>query len=288
MKNKFRPLLIVLSVATFLVMLMVYQACAAGPMISNFTAGNKHNLSSHNTNTNVKYKALTGIGTNGRETQVCIFCHTPHSANVVGQAPLWNRNFSTQTFQRYSSSTLQIRNNIPTALYGQPNGSSKLCLSCHDGVSRLGAVYKGAEIPMAGGLDVIADADRASFNPSTTNKMKFGHHPVSFVYTAAIRTLINTVPSPKSQYTLPNPAIAPLDKQSRMQCTTCHNAHQNQSDDTYCYGGACNGTTNIIKMVPFWAYHSGVNTAIQDQTAVCTTCHPMDAEVGFVGPWPLP
>ena len=31
------------------------------------------------------------------ETQVCVFCHTPHGATTGIVAPLWNRTLSTQT-----------------------------------------------------------------------------------------------------------------------------------------------------------------------------------------------
>src|SRR4051812_26168089 len=36
------------------------------------------------------------------ESEVCIFCHTPHRA---GQTPLWNHTLSAATYIPYSSST---------------------------------------------------------------------------------------------------------------------------------------------------------------------------------------
>jgi cytochrome c553 len=297
MKNKFRSLFLVLSVSALLVDLMVSQACAAGLKISE--PGNKHNLSNTITNSTVTYKASGDASTNPRGTQICIFCHTPHSANVVGQAPLWNRYFSSDTFQRYSSSTLQIRK-ISNAQYGGnvvPSGSTKLCLSCHDGVSKLGAVYNGPEIAMVGGSitnpGVIDIDSRASFN-SSKNKLKSGHHPVSFVYTQAIADTINsTKPGVAAlTYKMPVEPNVKLDKQGRMQCTTCHDAHQNQSSfDNQCYpsGGACT-TPNTIKIAPFWVY-GGAGDAATDQQTVCTTCHPMNA--GYTNydatkPWQTP
>ena len=73
----------------------------------------KHNLAISGPGT---VKALT-------ETQICKFCHTPHNARP--QAPLWNRNNAGGPYTLYSSSTLN-------ATLGQPDGSSILCLSCHD------------------------------------------------------------------------------------------------------------------------------------------------------------
>ena len=48
----------------------------------------KHNLS------------ITGPGPvkSTSETQVCVFCHTPHGAESVPGAPLWNRKLSTATY----------------------------------------------------------------------------------------------------------------------------------------------------------------------------------------------
>jgi len=39
------------------------------------------------------------------ETQVCVFCHTPHGA-TQGATPLWNRQLSGQTYTPYTSSSL--------------------------------------------------------------------------------------------------------------------------------------------------------------------------------------
>ena len=87
----------------------------------------KHNLSATGPGT---LKATT-------ETQVCVFCHTPHGA-TQGVTPLWNRQLSSQTYTTYTSSSLDA-NAIQGSL-DQPGGSSKLCLSCHDGTLAIGNV----------------------------------------------------------------------------------------------------------------------------------------------------
>lgn len=306
--NAFRTILISAAAVTMIFMPFRYLAgAAAGPKVSQ--AGNKHNLSAKawtsdgatysvsNTNT---YRATDDPTGNPGGQQICIFCHTPHNANVEGGAPLWNRAFSTQTFSRYSSQSLEIRKNPATrALAGfntpawQPDGSSKLCLSCHDGVATnpLGAVLRGGPIAMAGG-DYITGI--ASFNPSN-NKMKTGHHPVSFVYDANVKNAINAPTAKNNTYKLPSdPTPVPevkLDRNSKMQCTTCHDAHQNQTDDTKCYDGSnfvvnCTGTFTR-KVTPFWVY--GVNgVAATDRDYVCLACHPLNAGAGFASPWPPP
>ncbi|RII30532.1 MAG: cytochrome C [Geobacter sp.] len=297
--NGYSKSFVAVALLSSLVLMYAGNVAGAGPKVSEI--GNPHNLSSVGrvvgstvlTDNTTLYRAEGDISstTNVPGKQVCIFCHTPHNANVSEQAPLWNRAFSTVTnFQRYSSSTLQIRVNAAArtpALYdtgAQPDGSSKLCLSCHDGVSKLGAILQGGTIIMRGGAgssttgggDVITGL--SSFNPST-NKMKTGHHPVSFVYNATVRDAINA--GKGTTYTLPSePAV--ILRNSKMQCTTCHDAHQNQSDDTSCYDTSDNsittcGSTSTAtrKVAPFWVLHNGSNTASQDHDVVCTTCHPM-------------
>ena len=79
------------------------------------------------------------------ETEVCVFCHTPHGSS--GVTPLWNRNSPVGPYTIYQSSSLE-------AAIGQPTGASKLCLSCHDGTIALGSVLsRPFPIVMAGSCD---------------------------------------------------------------------------------------------------------------------------------------
>lgn len=306
--NALSKLLLSAAVVAIFFLSFAYQAgaVAPGPKISELSAGNKgnkHNLSAKaweygtivydpiakfiKINPNL-YKATNDPTGNPRGQEICIFCHTPHNANVEGGAPLWNRAFSTQTFSRYSSNTLQIRVN-PAAKSAagyddtsvpkwEPDGSSKLCLSCHDGVSSLGNVLRGGPIAMSNGDVISSDTavSWASFNPSNTNKMKFGHHPVSFAFDATVVPLINAGRLPTSQVQLPSLPQVKL-RNGKMQCTTCHDAHQNQSNDDECYDGTGDCTAPFTrKKAPFWVYGvSGTSNAAGDQQTVCLECHPM-------------
>ncbi|MCB1888250.1 MAG: hypothetical protein KDH20_11645 [Rhodocyclaceae bacterium] len=73
------------------------------------------------------------------QTEVCVFCHTPHAANTSAPAPLWNREIGGSAYTPYTSSTLDAEVIRGQAL-AQPGGSSKLCLSCHDGTLAIGNV----------------------------------------------------------------------------------------------------------------------------------------------------
>ncbi|NIV74147.1 MAG: hypothetical protein GWN37_04760, partial [Gammaproteobacteria bacterium] len=59
------------------------------------------------------------------ETQICVFCHTPHAAENVPSGPLWNRALSGETYTPYTSNSINADDIAAT-----PGGSSKLCLSC--------------------------------------------------------------------------------------------------------------------------------------------------------------
>ena len=79
-----------------------------------------------------------GAVTADTQEQVCIFCHTPHGASNAPGAPLWNRVLTTQTYTVYDSASLDAE--TIAGQLAQPAGTSKACLSCHDGVLAISAV----------------------------------------------------------------------------------------------------------------------------------------------------
>ena len=85
----------------------------------------------------------------GRTTEVCVFCHTPHGATQADhggtplRAPLWNRQLCrrAQTYTVYDLVLARRGRRSPGQLGNDaPAGSSKLCLSCHDGTLAIGSV----------------------------------------------------------------------------------------------------------------------------------------------------
>jgi len=160
----------------------------------------KHNLSASSPN---KIRAR-------KETEICIFCHTPH--NATSDAPLWNRYDSGAVYTPYSSTTTKAK-------IGQPTGASKLCLSCHDGTVALGKVRsRPDEIPFVGGIF------RMPAGASNLGTDLSDDHPVSFRYDTALA---------KENGQLVDPGHLTggvhLDNRGELQCTSCHNAH----DDRY-------------------------------------------------------
>ena len=162
------------------------------------------------------------------EGEICVFCHVPHHAATSG--PLWNRRAPAQSYTLYGSSTT-------LASIGQPTGASLLCLSCHDGTIALGDVLsRGSQIAMAGGVTTMPTG------PGLLGKDLSGDHPVSFTYDNGLVTARGGLAAPASLT-----GAVRLDKLGRMQCTACHNPHEN----------------------PYGKFLVASNRA----SALCTTCH---------------
>ncbi len=144
------------------------------------------------------------------ESEVCIFCHTPHRA--LDQGPLWNHAMSTVAhYTPYSSSTAK-------AAIGQPTGASKLCLSCHDGTVALGQVNSRLDaIEMQAGVTTMPDGVGNLHSDLSDD------HPVSFTYDAGLAA-DNGELRPPSSLT----GRVRLDHDGQLQCTACHNPHDNQ------------------------------------------------------------
>ncbi len=159
--------------------------------------------------------------TGGADT--CGFCHTPHGA--LAGTPLWNHKLSNAVYKIYQSSSTE-------ANIGQPTGSSKLCLSCHDGTVALAESISGSSV---GGAYIAPGAANLGTDLSDD-------HPISFVYDSQLVA---------QDAQLRHPAALPeqlkLDRGGELQCTTCHDAHDNK------YG-------NFLVMP-------------NDQSQMCLACH---------------
>lgn len=191
-----RPLARAVSGVAGLALAMAINATASAQMIS--IVASPHDLSA----------SSGGTVRASVEDEICIFCHTPHNASPVGA--LWNRALSPQTYQVYSSRALD-------ANPGQPTGSSKLCLSCHDGTIAVGLVLsRDTPIQMSGGITTLPPG-RTNLGTDLRDD-----HPISFVFDSSLASADGHLRSPNS---LP-PAIK-LDSNREMQCTSCHDAHNN-------------------------------------------------------------
>jgi predicted CXXCH cytochrome family protein len=163
-------------------------------------AASKHNLSA----------AGPGSVRAESESEICVFCHTPHKASA--EAPLWNRQSPGAVYVPYASSTAK-------ATIGQPTGASKLCLSCHDGTVALGMVRSRNEaIQFGGGVVNMPPGRRANLGTDLSDD-----HPVSFRYDSALAVRRGELRDPA---TLTREVR--LDRNGELQCTACHNPHDDQ------------------------------------------------------------
>ncbi len=171
--------------------LLAFASSAAALMS---VVDSKHNLS------------ISGPGTMKAtaESEICIFCHTPHGAEPGGV--LWNRADPAGPYQTYDSTTIQT-------FVGQPTKASRKCLSCHDGTIALGQVSsRPAQIPMS--------QQFLNTGPAFLDTDLRDDHPISLNYGSA------PTPEYKNPATLTGPVK--LDKDDDLQCTACHDPH----DDT--------------------------------------------------------
>jgi predicted CXXCH cytochrome family protein len=168
---------------------------AAQPGFSQSITGSAHDFSNATWNRSV-----------GK--QICIVCHTPHNAPTTAtDAPFWNHATTATVFTLYTSNTLN-------ATVSQPDGSSKLCLSCHDGtvaIENFGSTTNGSTL-MTGS---------SNFGTSLSNE-----HPISFTYDAALATEDGDLENPATGNSgLGGTIAAKMLSGGKMQCSSCHDVH---------------------------------------------------------------
>lgn len=234
-------------------------------------ASTKHNLS------------VTGTGSVSAmsETRICVFCHTPHGASNEPGAPLWNRQMSGAAYTTYTSESLDAE-----TIAGQlqdPGGSSKMCLSCHDGTMALGTVNMlGGEQNVTiglvgtgpGGVMPAGSGVQTGFTRNLDIDLR-NDHPISLTYDT---TLANAdgelfdptsashigLRSPGNRYPIPLEPTGPIGA-AQVQCGSCHDPHVYDSG-----GGA---TIKFLRLQRF--QQSAPAEGLFDETSdiVCVGCH---------------
>jgi len=163
--------------------------------------------------------------------EMCNVCHTPHNALAVTDAPLWDHTVTTATFTLYSSPSMD-------ATVGQPTGSSKLCLSCHDGTVALDN-YAGE----TSGTTFISGVRNVGTDFSND-------HPISFTYDATLATDDGDLFDPAVKLSsLGGTVDEDMLLAGQVQCSSCHDVHR---------GGSSTGKLLVMS-------NAG--------SALCLTCH---------------
>lgn len=216
-----------------LIVLLLLLLCAAGAWAKGpaDVSNTIHNLST--TAPYIYYRSAN-------ETQICIFCHTPHGGVLDG--PLWNRSLTTGTWTHYNSASLS---SAITDVNRPLSDESMLCMACHDGSisvfhvinqSSIGqptsAFYVGSDdVKIVGLFDGNVGA-RIGATPSNTGATGdlSDDHPISFSYTAVLAGgEYGTGGAKENQlHSVVDAETADVrffGSDKRVECSSCHDPH---------------------------------------------------------------
>jgi hypothetical protein len=218
--------------------------------------------------------SISGSGnvTASTESQICVFCHTPHQATVMPNAPLWNRQASGATYTPYTSNSIDANDIAAT-----PGGSSKLCLSCHDGTIAIGSVnvlnaQANVTISLtgtgAGGIIPSGAGDTTGFTRKLDTNLS-NDHPISFTYNSTLSILDGELRNPDIETHIANriagsKPLVPLEN-DKVQCTSCHDPHIRDVD-----------VAKNIKFLRLNRFQEGIPSGgnfSQANDIVCLSCH---------------
>ena len=181
--------------------------------------------------------------------ELCTVCHTPHASDtLITAAPLWGHDTTAvNTYVTYDSNTLDAEAGGPLL---QPAGVSQLCLSCHDGtvaIDSFGA-NSGAGVDLITGI--TADGRSRNIGGDTDtfgNAMSLKNdHPIGFTFDPALAVSDPGLFDPDvktidiglaSSFTKNGTISEVMLSGGTVQCTSCHDVHNNYVDETVDVGG---------------------------------------------------
>lgn len=108
----------------------------------------------------------------------CVFCHTPHHAEPT-EGPLWNHQaIDSSTPSGWMSYQWASPQNSALSIFDPLIGPSRLCMSCHDGVTAID--QHGGTFPNSGTVNMSNEA-AVGRNMDVTDD-----HPIGFSYSQAV------------------------------------------------------------------------------------------------------
>jgi predicted CXXCH cytochrome family protein len=151
------------------------------------------------------------------EGEICKVCHIPHGATAGNiDAPLWDHKLTTQTFTPYTDTRMK-------AATGQPDGLSKLCLSCHDGTVAIDS-FNGVM-----GTTFIKN----KIGPNLKTGQGHWKHPISIVYDTNLSIADTKIYDPAVKTTVLGGTVKKdLLFNDKVQCASCHDVHDKKGIGT--------------------------------------------------------
>ena len=240
-----------LAVALLLLLCCAVSAWAKGTANVKNTI---HNLSS--SQTNPLYSMYQSD-----ESEICIFCHTPHGGVLTG--PLWNRSLATGPWTHYNSATLSTYMQGLSATRAV-NDESLLCMACHDGsisvmhlLNPSNTLGRNPESQFTFNDDVkivplFDGSPGAKIGGVRGNAGAFGDltddHPISFSYDQVLGSteylaggakenqlrIVGTTVNPASALGWQGEGVRFFGTDNRVECSSCHDPHVDYvTDATY-------------------------------------------------------
>jgi len=254
-----------------LVFILLFGPAAAVAQRPSDIASTNHNLS----------VSGTGPVSATSETRICVFCHTPHVASRSPGAPLWNRQESGALYTTYTSASLDAE--TITGQLQDPGGSSKLCLSCHDGTMAIGTVNMlGGEQNVtisltgtgAGGTMPTGSGIQTGFTRNLDIDLR-NDHPISLTYDSNLANtdgeLFNPqaashigTRSPGNRYPVPLESTGPVGE-PQVQCGTCHDPHV--------YDPGAGATIKFLRLQRFQEGPPAQGLFNENTDILCVGCH---------------
>ena len=186
----------------------------------------------------------------GTSTQICIYCHAPHNANL--SLPLWNRtNPDGSLFTLYSGVGMA---NVSFKTGFTSDSTSLFCMSCHDGNTTMEAIHNTGVVDGTGTVGSVHTSSSGIFGPQAISGVAnltydlSKTHPINFPVSlndtqtdlnvgsgssmgpvAAASGLTSTVTFPLFKTTADAGMSATRASINRsLECGSCHAVHDSQ------------------------------------------------------------
>lgn len=173
------------------------------------------------------------LSSNAPGGQICVTCHTPHHA--PNTKLLWNHTLSANNFSWSDATETSGGTTLPTNIQSW-SGSTKLCLSCHDGTVEIGNTYEPSTI--WDNTKITGDHQIAT----SSGDLK-GNHPVAVPYpfnqaqntyngitTGANVEVDEFVATPTNVKIFTDPSASAPNNHG-IECASCHDPHGTDYDD---------------------------------------------------------